>query len=250
MQNYYGDSWTEQVKERYVSSGKANAFLQTVFVTMAIGLAITGVTAWYFGNELMACFSGGSFDPGCQYSWLISGPMRYVVMFAPFAGVLALSFGINRMSYSTASIVFGVFSFLMGLSLSYIFVIYTGASIFKTFLITAGTFGIMAVVGMTTKIDLSKFSSILWMGLIGIIIASVVNMFMQSSTFDFIISIIGVALFCGLTAYDTQRLLQMGAHADVNQEGVQKAGLLGALSLYLDFINLFLFLLRFFGSRD
>ena len=238
MRNYYGDYWTDEVKTKFVQSGKANAFMRMVYVTMSIGLAITGLAAYYFGTNIE------------QFPFLYTGPWPYIIMFSPLAFVLALSFGINRMSFQTASIVFGVYSFVMGLSLSYIFVIYSDASIAKTFFITAGTFGAMALIGTTTKVDLSKFSSILFMGLIGVIIASVVNMFMQSDTFDFIISLVGVALFCGLTAYDVQRLLQMGAHADTTHESVQKAGLMGALSLYLDFINLFLFLLRFFGSSD
>lgn len=234
----------------FIDSGNAQVFMRLVYAVMAIGLAITGLTSWYFGTGLAECIQDGYLMPGCKFDWLITGPMRYVVMFSPFAGVLALSFGINKMSYSTASLVFGVFSFLMGLSLSYIFVIYTGGSIFKTFFITAGTFGAMSIIGMTTNIDLTKFRSILFMGLIGIIIASVVNMFMQSEMMDYIISFIGIAVFCGLTAYDTQRLIQIGAHADMEHEGVKKTALMGALSLYLDFVNLFLFLLRFFGNRS
>ena len=123
-------------------------------------------------------------------------------------------------------------------------------SIATTFFITAGTFGAMSIIGMTTKIDLTKMGSILYMALIGLIIASVVNIFMHSSMLQWIISIAGVGIFCGLTAYDTQRLIQIGAHADVEQEGMKKVALMGALSLYLDFINLFLFLLRFFGSSN
>jgi FtsH-binding integral membrane protein len=234
----------------FIDSGRANEFMRLVYAVMAIGLAITGLTAWYFGTGLAECIQDGYLMPGCKYDWLIMGPMRWVVMLAPLAGVLALSFGINKMSYSTASLVFGVYSFLMGLSLSYIFVIYTGGSIFKTFFITAGTFGAMSIIGMTTKIDLTKFRSILFMGLIGIIIASVVNMFMRSEMFDYIISFIGIGVFCGLTAYDTQRLLQIGAHADTEQEGIRKVALMGALNLYLDFVNLFLFLLRFFGASN
>lgn len=234
----------------FVDSGQAQEFMRLVYAVMAIGLTITGLTAWYFGTGLADCIVDGYLMPDCKYDWLIMGPMKWVVMLSPFAGVLALSFGINKMSYSTASLVFGVFSFLMGLSISYIFAIYTGASIFKTFFITAGTFGAMSIIGMTTKIDLTKFSSILFMGLIGIIIASVVNMFLKSEMMDYIISFIGIAVFCGLTAYDTQRLIQIGAHADTEHEGVRKVALMGALNLYLDFVNLFLFLLRFFGSRD
>jgi len=217
---------------------------------MAIGLTITGLTAWYFGTGLDACIDGIYIDPNCGFGWMVQGPMRYVIMFAPFAGLLALSFGIHKMSYSTASVVFGGYAFLMGLSLSYIFVVYSMGSIATTFFITAGTFGAMSIIGMTTKIDLTKFGSILFMALIGLIIASLVNMFMQSTMMQYIISFAGVLIFCGLTAYDTQRLIEIGAHADTEQEGVRKVALMGALSLYLDFVNLFLYLLRFFGSRE
>ena len=137
----------------------------------------------------------------------------------------------------------------MGASLSFIFLMYTGASIAKTFLITASMFGVMAVVGYTTKTDLSKFGSILMMGLVGIIIASVVNMFMRSGTMDYIISFLGVLIFTGLTAYDVQKLKRIGAQMGSEGEMTRKFTIMGALTLYLDFINLFLFLLRFFGNR-
>ncbi len=239
MKSYYEQSWTEARKSEFIGTGKANAFLRQVYVVMALGLAITGLASYYLGvmnDEL--------------FYTIFSGPLRYVVMFSPFAFILALSFGLERMSFSTVNILFAVFSAVMGLSLSYIFKVYSMGSIFQTFLITSGTFGAMSLVGLTTKVDLSRYSSFLYMGLIGLIIAMVVNWFMQSSAFDYIISFIGVGLFCGLTAWDTQRLMQMGAHADTENEGVKKAVVMGALALYLDFINLFLFLLRFFGSRD
>lgn len=234
----------------FIDSGQAQVFMRLVYAVMAIGLTITGFAAYYFGTGLEECIQNGTIGLGCNFDWMVKGFMPYVIMFAPLAGVLALSFGINKMSYSTASLVFGVYSFLMGLSLSYIFVAYTTGSIFKTFFITAGTFGVMSIIGMTTNIDLTKFRSILFMGLIGIIIASLVNMFLGSSMLDYIISFVGIAVFCGLTAYDTQRLIEIGAHADTEHEGVRKVALMGALNLYLDFVNLFLFLLRFFGSRD
>jgi hypothetical protein len=137
----------------------------------------------------------------------------------------------------------------MGASLSFILLIYTSASIFKTFVVTAAMFGIMSVVGYTTKTDLTKFGSLMFMGLIGIIIASVVNMFLQSGTFDYIISFIGVLVFTGLTAYDVQKLKRIGAGIQYGSEPAKKLVIMGALSLYLDFINLFLFLLRFLGDR-
>ena len=142
------------------------------------------------------------------------------------------------------------FSLLMGISLSSIFAVYTAGSITTTFLITSATFGIMAVLGYTTSTDLTKFGSILMMGLIGIIIAMVVNWFMQSSTLDYIISGLGVLIFTGLTAYDMQKLKRIGMQVDSTSDEGNKYALMGALTLYLDFINLFLFLLRFLGNRD
>jgi len=246
MQNYYGESWSQAAQERFVTSGKANAFLRQVYATMALGLAITGATAWFFGQELIKLMAGLH----TPFAFLFQSPVIWVVMFAPLALVLLINFGINRMSFATASILFGVYSLLMGMSLSTIFAMYTSASIFKVFLITAGTFGAMAAIGMFTKTDLSKFRSILMMALLGLVIATLVNVFLKSSGFEFIISGFGVLLFCGLTAYDVQKLMEMGAGADMENENMRKASVLGALSLYLDFINLFLYLLRFFGNRD
>jgi FtsH-binding integral membrane protein len=160
-----------------------------------------------------------------------------------------MSAGFQRLSASTMVLVFVLYSVLMGASLSFIFLAFTGASIAKTFVITSTMFGVMAVVGYTTKTDLSRFGSIMFMGLIGIIIASLVNMFMRSDTMDYIISFIGVLVFTGLTAYDVQKLKRIGAGAGVENETSRKLTIMGALTLYLDFINLFLFLLRFFGDR-
>ncbi len=242
MNNYYGSSWEEnntRQKQVFVESGLANAFMKQVFVIMAFGLAISGLSAWFMGNKLL---SG-------EWLHLFMGPMRYVIMFAPLAFVLVLSFGIQKMSYTTASIVFGLYSLVMGLSLAPIFLVYTQASVFKTFFVAAASFGIMAFVGAVTKTDLTKFGSILMMALFGLIIAGLVNMFLRSSMMDFVISGFGVLIFCGLTAYDTQKLIAIGATADTENEGVRKVALMGALSLYLDFINLFLYLLRFLGNR-
>jgi hypothetical protein len=154
------------------------------------------------------------------------------------------------MAASTMLLVFVLYSVLMGASLSFIFLAYTGASIAKTFVITSAMFGFMGFVGYTTKTDLSKFGSIMMMGLVGIIIASVVNMFMRSGTMDYIISFIGVLIFTGLTAYDVQKLKRIGAGISGENETTRKLTIMGALTLYLDFINLFLFLLRFFGNRN
>ncbi|MDP5170333.1 MAG: Bax inhibitor-1/YccA family protein, partial [Bacteroidia bacterium] len=158
---------------------------------------------------------------------------------------------IYSMSVQAASLTFATYSLINGISLAFIFLFYDLGTIFQVFLITAGTFGAMALIGATTKIDLSKFRSILVFGLIGIIIASVVNMFMHSGPFEYIISIAGVLIFAGLTAYDTQKLLEIGANSDPESDGTRKVAIIGALALYLDFINLFLFMLRIFGGgRD
>jgi FtsH-binding integral membrane protein len=176
--------------------------------------------------------------------------MGWIIMLAPLGLVLWMSAGFQRMSASAMLIIFVLFSVLLGASLSSIFLIYTSASIVKTFLITSGMFGVMAVVGYTTKTDLTKFGSIMFMGLIGLIIASVVNIFMKSGTLDYIISFIGVLVFTGLTAYDVQKLKRIGSTAVQEDETTRKLTIMGALTLYLDFINLFLFLLRFFGNRN
>ena len=161
---------------------------------------------------------------------------------------LYMSAKINKMSVSTAQTTFWVFASLMGLSLSSIFLVYTGASITRVFFITSITFGSMSLYGYTTKRDLTKLGSFLMMGLIGIIIASIVNMFMRSSMMDFVISILGVLIFVGLTAYDTQKIKNMYASTDTG-ELMGKKAVMGALTLYLDFINLFIMLLRLFGER-
>ncbi len=171
-------------------------------------------------------------------------------MLAPLGVVWYLSARINKMSFNQASIAFAVYAIILGVSLSVIFLAYSLGTLGYIFSITAGTFGTMALIGWTTKIDLSKMGSILYMALIGLIIAMVVNWFMDSSMFDYIISILGVVIFSGLTAYDMQKILTIGAVVDSESEEGKKMALMGALNLYLDFINLFLFLLRLFGGRD
>jgi uncharacterized protein len=218
-------------------------FMASVFSWMAIAMAITAFTAWYFASNDNLIFALINPTTG-GYTML-----GWIVMLSPLGFVLAMSLGFQRFSAGTLVLLFGAFSILMGASLGFILLIYTSASIFKTFVVTAGMFGIMAFVGYTTKTDLTKFGSILFMGLIGIIIASVVNMFMRSGTFDYIISFLGVLIFTGLTAYDVQVLKRIGAGAEYGHENTRKLVIMGALRLYLDFINLFLFLLRFLGQR-
>ena len=220
----------------------AKTFMSGVFMWMFLALGITAVTAWLFASsqELITLL----YKPEGGMS--ITG---WIVMLAPLGLVLWMSARFQRMSASTMVLIFILFSVLLGASLSSIFLIYTDASIVKTFVITSGMFGTMAIVGYTTKTDLTKFGSLMFMGLIGIIIASVVNMFMRSGTMDYIISFIGVLVFTGLTAYDVQKLKRIGSKVELGSEGTRKLTIMGALTLYLDFINLFLFLLRFFGNR-
>jgi FtsH-binding integral membrane protein len=170
------------------------------------------------------------------------------VILAPLAFVFALSFGIERMSAATAAILFVIYAAAMGLSLGGIFLVFTGASIARVFFITAATYGAMSLYGYTTRADLSKFGAFLFMGLIGIVIASLVNIFVRSDGFQFVISIVGVIVFVGLTAYDTQRIKQMYLESD-SEETAGKKAIIGALALYLDFINLFMLLLQLFGQR-
>ena len=179
---------------------------------------------------------------------IYASPLKWVVMLAPLGIVFYLSFGINKMSAAKAQTVFWIFAALMGISLSSIFLMYTGGSIARVFFITSGTFGAMSIYGYTTKRDLTKLGSFLMMGLIGIIIASLVNIFLKSPMMYFVISILGVLIFVGLTAYDTQKIKNMYAVSDTG-ELMGKKAVMGALTLYLDFINLFIMLLRLFGQR-
>jgi FtsH-binding integral membrane protein len=211
------------------------AYMQRVYTYMAGGLALTGIVAY------AAAASG-------FYQSIAGTPLIWIVMLAPLGFVLVLSFGIQRMSAGTAMLLFWFYAAVMGLSLGGIFLVYTGTSIARVFFITAATYGAMSLYGYTTRTDLSRFGSFLLMGLIGIIIASLVNLFIGSNTLQFVISIIGVIVFVGLTAYDTQRIKEMYLESDTVEIADKKA-VLGALALYLDFINLFMLLLQLFGQR-
>lgn len=221
----------------------AKSFISNVFSYMFAALAITAVIAYWFGTsqELLGYLL--NFETGSMTG------LGLVVAFSPLAFVLIMTFAFNRLSSMALLLLFIAYSILMGMSLSFIFAIYTGASIVNTFAVSSLTFGAMALVGYTTKTDLTKFGSILTMGLIGIIIASIINYFMGSETMELMISILGVLIFTGLTAYDVQKLKRIGAGAEYGPEALNKLSILGALNLYLDFINLFLFLLRFLGNR-
>lgn len=217
------------------------AFMVNVFSWMFAALTITAVMSYLFGTNLsLTTMLVG--ETGMK-------PLGYVVMFAPIGFVLLMSFGFNKLSYSVLLILFIAYAIIMGISLSFIFYIYTEGSIYVTFGVSALMFGIMALVGYTTNTDLTRLGNILMMALVGMIIAGVVNFFMKSDTMSYIISFIGVIVFTGLTAYDVQKLKNIGSGAEYGTESTNKLAIMGALNLYLDFINLFLSLLRLFGSR-
>ncbi len=219
-------------------------FMSQVFTWMTLAMIITAGTAWWFASSEAAIRSLINVETGGL------SPLGWIVTLAPLGFVLLMSFGFQKLSALAMTLLFIAFSVLMGMSLSFILLAYTAASVFKTFIVTAGMFGIMAVTGYTTKTDLTKFGSILMMGLIGIMLAMLVNFFLHSSSLEYIISILGVLIFTGLTAYDVQRLKKIGAGAGAyGEENAKKLSIMGALTLYLDFINLFLFLLRFMGDR-
>jgi len=220
------------------------AYMLQVYNYMAIGLAVTGVVA--LGAFNMA-FSGGQLTGFGQA--IYASPLQWVIIFAPLGMVFFLSARIGKMSVSGAQMSFWIFAALMGLSLSSIFLVYTGTSIARVFFITAASFGALSLYGYTTKKDLSGWGSFLFMGLIGIIIASIVNIFLASSALQFAVSVIGVLVFAGLTAYDTQQIKEMYSANDDGTMAGRKA-IMGALRLYLDFINLFMMLLSLFGNRE
>lgn len=216
------------------------AHMNKVYGLMSVGMVLTGGVAWAVGtNEAMLAA-------------IFMTPLKWVVMFAPLIAVMAMSAMINRLSAAAAQLFFYVYAALVGLSLSFIFAVYTGTSIAQTFLVTAIAFAGLSLYGYTTKRSLSAMGSFMIMGLIGLIVAMIVNIFLASSALAFAISAIGVLIFAGLTAWDTQRIksdyiehAQMG-----DSEWLAKSAIMGALTLYLDFINMFMFLLQFMGNRD
>ncbi len=241
MMNNYWDK-VEEVETRGRQWSVTEAFpvlMRKVYLWMTMALAISGATAYAVATS-----------PAILQAIMGNSILFWGLMIAEFGLVIWLSAGINRMSLATATLAFVAYSVLNGATLSFIFLAYTMSSIAKVFLITAGTFGATALVGYTTKKDLSGFGRFFMIAIIGLIIASVVNVFLKSTGFDLIISYVGVVLFAGLTAYDTQKIKQMCMQAPDAGEQMQKYAVLGALTLYLDFINLFLYLLRIFGRRD
>jgi len=231
------------VQSQEESASMSKTFVASVFSWMFAALAITTVVSYVFAHniDLISLLVNPEVGGLTGLGW--------VVMLSPIGFVFAMSLGFNRLSYPVLLFLFLLYSAVMGASLSFIFLIYTSGSIYGTFAAAAGMFGLMAIVGYTTKTDLTKFGSIMMMGLFGIIIASVINWFIGSEGLSYIVSFIGVLVFTGLTAYDVQKLKRIGAGVEFGAETTSKLVILGALNLYLDFINLFLFLLRLFGSR-
>lgn len=220
---------------------ESRAFLNDVFSWMGLGLALTAVVSYFVATtpSIMEMF------------FTETGPsmLGYIVTFAPIGFVLVMSFAFQKLSYGTLVLLFALYAGLMGLSLSFIFMVYTSESIYSTFGISAGMFGAMGLIGYLTKTDLTKMGNILLMALIGVIIAGVVNMFMHSSVMGYIISFVSVLIFCGLTAYDVQKIKNLSEDHSIDAYNKSKLGIMGALTLYLDFINLFLAMLRLFGNR-
>lgn len=225
---------TVKVAVNEIDAGLRN-YMISVYNNMGLGLLVSGLIAYVVGTS-----------PTLS-SMVYGGPQAYLFMFAPLVAVLALSFGIEKMSVSTARLAFYGFAAIMGISLSSIFIVYQLGSIFQVFLITAVMFGSMSLYGYTTKKDLTSIGSFLIMGVWGLVIASIVNIFLQNSVMQLVISAIGVVVFTGLTAYDTQRIREIYFVTEGEQRA--KAGIMGALSLYLDFINLMVSLIQLLGQR-
>ena len=235
--------------ETHVIDEGLRSYMLKVYNFMSSGIFLTGIVSLLLFKLSVVMASDGSITGLTEIgNALYNSALMWVVMLAPLGVVIYMSFGIAKMSSSKAQTAFWVFAALMGASLSSIFLVYTGASITRVFFITAGTFGAMSIYGYTTKKALTRLGSFLMMGLIGIIIASIVNIFMKSTMMYFVISIIGVLIFVGLTAYDTQKIKNMYLVSD-SGEVMGKKAVMGALTLYLDFINLFIMLLRLFGQR-
>ena len=238
--NYNELNYGTMTRKRELSMSAAFPILmRKVYVWMTLALVITGATAY-----------GVATSPGLMMTIATNQLLFWGLIIAEFGLVIAISAAINKLSLTTATLLFILYSVINGATLSFIFAVYTMSSIASVFFITAGTFAVMAVVGYTTKKDLTSMGKILLMALIGIIIATVVNIFLKSTGLEMIVSYLGVLIFVGLTAYDSQKIKLMLQTAPDAGEGAQKLALLGALSLYLDFVNLFIYLLRIFGRRE
>lgn len=253
----FGRTAGQTVDAAVVDAG-LRAYMLRIYNYMVIGLAITGLAslgvymASVTGDPSAAAAKVGSTMLTSFGVAMFVSPLKWVFILAPLVMVFVISFGIQRLAPSTARLLFFAFSALMGLSLASIFLIYTHTSIVRVFFITAAAFGALSLWGYTTKRDLSGWGSFLIMGLIGVIIASLVNLFLASSMLQFIVSIVGVLVFAGLTAWDTQRLKNdyIYGYAGGGGEMAERAAVMGALSLYLNFINLFTLLLQLLGQRE
>ena len=242
MQNQYDPRTTSRI-DPAISVGVPSAtrdaglrsYMLKVYNYMASGVLLTGIVALLFANSGMA-------------AQVMATPLKWLIILAPLGFVFAMSFGANRMQTSTLQALFWGFAVAMGLSMSTIFLVYTGTSIAQTFFAVTGAFMGLSLYGYTTKKDLSGFGTFLIMGVVGLLIAMVINLFIQSTAMGFAISAIGVLLFAGLTAYDTQKIKSMYAHI-AGTDMVGKAAIMSALTLYLDFINMFQFMLSFMGDR-
>lgn len=230
---------TNELVRNYAAKAAQSALFRSVYLWMTLALAITGFTAMYIAKSYTFL------EMIAQNSMMFWG-----LLIAEIGLVMYLSARIQRISFTTATLLFIAYSIVNGLTLSILFMVYTMSSIATTFFITAGTFGTMALFGYITKKDLTRIGSLCGMAVIGLIIAMIVNMFLHNSMMDMVISGIGVLVFVGLTAYDSQKIKQMLTGNDIEiNETTQKIALMGALTLYLDFINLFIYLLRLFGDR-
>ena len=231
------------------------AYMNKVYALMAGAMIITGLVAYVVGMDFNAVVNGQQptlLSEG-MLTAMFTSPGRYIVMFAPLAVVFGLSAAINRMSAGAAQMIFWGFAGLMGLSISWIFAVYTGFSIARTFFVTAIAFGSLSIWGYTTKKDISGWGSFLIMGVVGLIVASLVNLFLVSEAMHWAISFLGVLIFAGLTAYDTQNIKNTYLAMRTTPGGeawVEKGAVMGALNLYLDFLNMFMFLLQFMGNRE
>lgn len=225
------------------------AHMLRVYNYMAAAIALTGLAAWMTYSMATGTAADGSIGLTAFGAAIYTSPLKWVVMLAPLAIVFFFSFRIHAMSFSTAQAVFWVYAALMGVSLSSVLLVFTGESIARVFFITAASFAGLSLYGYTTKRDLSGMGSFLMMGVIGLIIASIVNMFMESSMMSFVISVIGVLVFAGLTAYDTQKIKEEYVE-NMDSESAGKIAIMGSLRLYLDFILLFQYLLMLLGNRE
>ena len=228
-----------------VSKESTKSFVSNVFSLMFTALIISGLSAIWFSTDSMKEIIMNSHNGVIKLTTI-----GWIVSLSPLGLVLLMGAGFQKFSVKTLLAIFLIYSTLTGISLSTIFSVYTTSSIASTFFISSLTFGVMALTGYTTKTDLTKMGSFLYMALIGVIIASLINWFMQSEQLDYIISIIGVLVFTGLTAYDVQKIKNIGSQVEQGSKSAQKLMIMGALTLYLDFINLFLMLLRLLGNRD